>query len=373
MKLTREEGTMQDQRVRVGVIGGGTWGNFHLLAARQLEAEGKVDLVAIADEYEPTAEKQSRSFGIKKYVSYQEMIHNENLDAVTIATPDHLHRSVAMFAMQNGKHVLIEKPLDLTTAGCREMVNAAQERNLLLMVDFHKRYDPYNQDVMHKIRSGQFGEPYHAYAYMEDKITVPLDMLRNWAGHSSPFWFIGVHKLDLVRWITGCEPVSVFAHGRKGKLLESGLDTYDSVSAWIRFEDGFTCTIDVNWIIPNSFEALVNQGLRLVCSDGIVELDGQDRGLRYCSSNDGTMTPNLGALVNHESMLGYRAVSGYYVDPIKDFLLNVYFLKQGGSLGQLDGRYPSGLDGLKATQTAEAVQKSILEGRIVELAEILQC
>lgn len=361
---------MDINRVRVGVIGGGTWGNHHLLAARQLEAEGKAALVAIADEYEPTAEKQSQAFGIKKYTDYQKMIQDESLDLVTIATPDHLHRAVALYAMQHGKHVLIEKPLDLTTAGCREMVACAEDARVLLMVDFHKRYDANNQDVMLKVRRGQIGAPYHAYAYMEDKITVPLTMLRSWAGHSSPFWFIGVHKLDLVRWITGLNPVQVTAHGRKGKLQAEGIDTFDSVSAWITFEDGFTCTIDVNWIVPAGFEALVNQGLRLVGSDGMVEIDGQDRGLRYSTSKDGTTTPNLGAFVDQETLLGYRAVSGYYVDPIKDFLLNVYYLKQGGSLDQLSGRYPSGMDGLWATQTAEAVQMSILEGRPVALDEI---
>ncbi|MEA4909263.1 MAG: Gfo/Idh/MocA family oxidoreductase [Chloroflexi bacterium] len=361
---------MKNQHVRVGVIGGGTWGNYHLLAAKQLEAEGKVDLVAIADQYEPTAEKQSQAYGIKKYTDFQKMIRDEDLDAVTVATPDHLHREVALYAMDHGKHVLIEKPLDLTTAGCRTMVAAAQSGGLLLTVDFHKRYDVYNAEVMRQVRAGLVGRPYHAYAYMEDKITVPLNLLRNWAAHSSPFWFIGVHKLDLVRWVTGLNPVRVLAHGRKGKLQAQDIDTFDSVSAWIEFENGFTCTIDVNWIIPGQFEALVNQGLRIVGSDGIVELDGQDRGLRYCSTEQGTVTPNLGALVNQESLFGYRAVSGYYVDPIKDFYHNVYFLKNGGSLVQLDGRYPSGMDGQWATQTAEAVEKSIVAGRPVELAEI---
>ena len=361
---------METRQVRVGVIGGGTWGNYHLLAARQMEAEGKAVLVAIADEYEETAEKQAKAFGIKKYTNFQEMVQNETLDAVTIATPDHLHRTVAMYAVQNGLHVLVEKPLDLTTAGCREMVESAKAKKNLLMVDFHKRYDPYNLDMMHKVRGGQIGVPYMAYAYMEDKISVPTSMLRNWASHSSPFWFIGVHKLDLVRWITGINPTAVIATGYKGKLQALGIDTFDSVSARINFEGGFTCTIDVNWIIPNSFEALVNQGLRILGSDGIVEMDGQDRGLRISSTAGGTVTPNLGALVSQENLMGYRSVSGYYVDPIKDFLMNVNYLKSGGGLEQLEGRYPSGLDGLWATLTAEAVQKSIDEDRPVELSEI---
>jgi len=361
---------MDPRKARFAVIGGGTWGNNHLLAARQLEAEGKIDLVAIADQYEPTAAKQAAAYSIKKYVDYKQMIQEEELDAVGIATPDHLHREVALFAMEQGKHVLVEKPLDLTTSGCRQMVDAARKQQVMLMVDFHKRYDPYNLDVMQKVHAGRIGKPQIVYAYMEDKITVPLQMLKNWAAESSPFWFIGVHKLDLICWITGGEPASVFAQGHKGKLAQHGLDTYDSVSARIVMENGLSCTIDVNWIIPEAFEALVNQGLRIIGTEGMVEMDGQERGLRYCAHDGGMATPNLGSLNVQDSPLGHKLVSGYYVDPIKDFLLNVYFLKNGGRLAELDGRYPSGSDGLRATRVAEAVDRSIRERRVVEIQEI---
>lgn len=361
---------MNFRKARFAVIGGGTWGNHHLLAARQLEAEGKIDLVAIADQYEPTAAKQAEAFNIKKYVDYKKMIIEEDLDAIGIATPDHLHREVSLFAMEHGKHVLVEKPLDLTTSGCRQMVDVAQKQEVMLMVDFHKRYDPYNLDMMQKVKAGRIGEPQIAYAYMEDKITVPLQMLKNWAAESSPFWFIGVHKLDLICWITGTEPATIFAQGHKGKLIGQGIDTYDSVSARIVMENGLSCTIDVNWIIPETFEALVNQGLRIIGTNGMVEIDGQERGLRYCAQDGGMATPNLGSLNIQESPLGHKMVSGYYVDPIKDFLLKVYFLKNGGHLAELDGSYPSGVDGLRATRVAEAVSKSIREGRVVDIQEI---
>lgn len=361
---------MTSRKVRFAVIGGGTWGNNHLLAAKQLEAEGKIDLVAIADPVEATAAKQSVTYNVKKYIDYQKMIQEEDLDAVGIATPDHLHREVALFAMEHNKHVLVEKPLDLTTSGCRQMVESSLRQKVMLMVDFHKRYDPYNLDVMQKVHSGRIGKPQIVYAYMEDKITVPSQMLKSWAAESSPFWFIGVHKLDLICWITGSEPVNVFAQGHKGKLIQRGLDTFDSVSARIIMQDGLSCTIDVNWIIPEGFEALVNQGLRITGTEGTVEIDGQDRGLRYIASDGGMVTPNLGALNIQDSPLGHKLVSGYYVDPIKDFLMNVYFLKNGGQLADLVGKYPSGLDGLRATRVAEAVEKSIREGRVVEIQEI---
>lgn len=356
--------------VRIGVIGGGIWGNYHLSAIKDLESLGRARLVAIATRTEQSAAKHSQAYGIKGYTDYREMIEREDLDAVTVATPDHLHREMALYALERGKHVLVEKPMDLTTAGCRAMVDLAEKRGLLLQVDFHKRYDPYNLDARRSVQAGKIGEPYYAYAYMEDKIVVPTQWLAGWAAESSPFWFIGVHKYDLVRWVTGREAISVLAHGSKGKLLSLGIDSYDAVSASIQMEGGLTCTVDVNWVLPAGFEAVVNQGLRLVGSEGFLELDSQDRGMRYCSSSAGMATPNFGALFHEETVFGQKRVSGYFVDAIKDFLINVLFLKTGGSLEQLEGRYPSGWDGLRVTQVAEAVHRSIAEGRQVKISEI---
>ena len=355
--------------IRVGVIGGGIWGNYHLSAIRNLEDQGKAKLAAVATRTEASAKRHEEAYKVKGYTDYKMMIEEEDLDAVTIATPDHLHLEMTLYALGKGKHVLVEKPMDLKTAGCVSMVNLAREKNLLLQVDFHKRYDPYNIDAMRKVREGKVGEPYYAYAYMEDKIVVPTKWLAGWSAQSSPFWFIGVHKFDLVRWMTGREALSVLARGRKGKLSSLGFDTFDTVSAMILMEGGMTCTIDVNWILPLQFEAVVNQGLRLVGSEGILELDSQDRGLRYCFSSDGMVTPNPGAFFMEETLLG-KQVQGYFIDAIKDFVLNVSFLKSGGSLKQIEGRYPSGQDGLRATQVAEAVEKSIKEERTVKVSEL---
>lgn len=357
--------------IRVGVIGGGIWGTYHLRSAKELEREGKVQLVAVATKTEETAHKQSKAFGVKSYTDYQEMVDKEDLDAVTVATPDHLHKEMTLYALERGKHVFVEKPLDLSTSGCRAMVDLAKKRGLLLQVDLHKRYDPYNIDIMRQVQAGKIGEPFYAYAYMENKIIVPSEWLKGWAAQSSPFWFIGVHKYDFVRWITGLEAESVIAHARKGKLSSLGIDTYDAVSAHILMESGMTCTIDVSWVLPNQFEAVVNQGLRIVGSEGFVELDSQDRGLRYCFSSDGAITPNFGAIFNDETVWGWETVRGYFVDAIKDFLSNVTYIKTGGNLHEIEGKYPSGEDGLRITQVAEAVHLSISEGRSVNVSDVI--
>jgi len=186
---------------------------------------------------------------------------------VRVTLRDYQHRDTTtgqQNVITNVIHVLVEKPMDLSTAGCQQMVDLADEKGVLLQVDFHKRYDPYNIDIMRRVQEGKIGKPYYAYAYMEDRLIVPAEWLSSWAAESTPFWFIGVHKYDLVRWITGKEAVSVVAHGYKGKLTTLGIDTYDAVSASILMEDGLTCTIHANWILPDQFEAFVNQGLRIV-------------------------------------------------------------------------------------------------------------
>jgi predicted dehydrogenase len=105
----------------------------------------------------------------------------------------------------------------------------------------------------------------------------------------------------------------------------------------------------------------------LIGSEGLIEIDSQDRGLRYAFTSDGAMTPNPNAFFNQESIFGGESVHGYFVEPIKDFIRNVAFLKQGGTLSDLEGRYPSGLDGLKVTQLAEAVEMSINTGQAVRV------
>jgi hypothetical protein len=82
-------------------------------------------------------------------------------------------------------------------------------------------------------------------------------------------------------------------------------------------------------------------------------------------------TPNLGAIATGDSVFGWKESHGYFVDAIKDFLLNVLFLKRGGKLEQLEGRYPSGKDGLAVTRVAEAVQTSIREHCLVQISEVL--
>jgi len=355
--------------VRLAVIGTGTFGINHLRAFAQLEEEGKAKLVAASDLNTERLEALAREFGFRPYEDYREMLEKEELDGVSIATPDFLHRQIAVDVLSSGRHVLVEKPLDVTLEGCQEILDEANKRGLLLQVDFHKRYDPYHQELHRLVGEGKLGEPLYGYAHMEDRIEVPRDWFPSWAPKSSPVWFLGIHFYDLVRWVLRSNGKVAFAKGQKKKLISLGIDTYDSVQAQVEFRNGCVVSFDTSWILPDDFEAIVNQGIRLVGTEGMIEVDTQDRGARSCFSSDGGMrTYNLGFLQEKADPWGKSIYTGYGIESIQDFARNVSYIKQGISLKSLKGRYPDGEDGLEATKIAYAVEESLRRGEPVEIS-----
>ncbi len=354
--------------VRIGVIGGGKFGQLHLRTFRQMGWDGGVELVAVCRVNEEALATQASEFGIAGYTDYRRMLDNERLDAVTIVTPDHLHREMALEAIERGLHVLVEKPLDTTAVGCREIMDAARRKGVLLQVDFHKRYDPEHRAVERAIRQGRMGQVLYGYAWMEDRIEVPVDWFPQWAGSSSPAWFLGVHFYDLVRWMIKSDPVEVYARGRKEKLAkELGIDAYDFVSAHVTFENGAQFGFQTSWILPRGFEAVVNQGVRLVGTEGLWEVDSQSRGSQSCLQDAGMQTWNSSANREYEDSQGRVRLGGYVIESIEDFAGNAAYLKSRGNLDDIAGRYPSGEDGLQATRIAEAVHESISMGAVVRL------
>src|SRR5215831_8378047 len=109
--------------VRIGIIGGGKFGEVHLRTFRQMAWDGILEPVALCRLNEAELQKQCAEYHLSGYTDYREMLAKETLDAVSICTPDHLHREMALAAIDRGLHVLVEKPMDTTSAGCQEIID----------------------------------------------------------------------------------------------------------------------------------------------------------------------------------------------------------------------------------------------------------
>lgn len=345
--------------IKLGVIGLGKFGTNILNTYKQLERKGICKLVAICDINEKILEEQIKKFNTKGYIDYKEMIEKEELDGVAIATPDPFHKEPTLYAANKKIHVFVEKPLDVTVEGCIEMIEACRKNNVLLQVDFHKRFDPFHQTIKKDIEEGKVGRVEYGSVHMEDKIVVPRDWFPNWAPKSSPVWFLGVHFFDLMRWFLKSNGKSVFAKGIKNKLKSLGIDTFDAVSAIVEFENGTVISFELSWILPENFESIVNQGFKLVGEKGVIECDSQDRGTRVCYENIGVMTYNP-VFINEVKKAGQNKYSGYGIESIEDFVYNIMYLKNGYKIEELKNEISAfGEDGLEVTKIALAVHKSI--------------
>jgi len=358
------------RKPKICVIGGGTFGLMHLRTFHQLAKDGRCEFLALADTNEETLEQRRDEFGIRTYTDFREMIDKEKPDGVTIATPDHVHRMIALESLQRGVHTFVEKPLDVTVEGCREIMDSARSKGLLLEVDFHKRYDPYHIQLHDLARAGKFGEIEYCYAWMEDRIEVPRDWWPSWAGASSPGWFLAIHMVDLFLWVARTRGRKVFATGVRKKLPSLGVEAWDAISIHAELERDITFQCQVSWILPDAFEAMVNQGIRIVGTEGVMEIDSQDRGAASCFADEDRMaTYNLGFFREYQDKSGDTVYGGYGIEAIADFADNLSFLLDGGKLDDLAGKYPDATDGLEATKIVAAAHESLASGKMIDISQ----
>lgn len=359
--------------IRIGVVGAGLYGRVHLAAFRQRERlAGDVCLAAFADMNPEVRRAAEEEFGVKGYAGLEDMLLNEDLDGVAVVTPDHLHHDLVMACLDAGRHVFVEKPLSTDIAEAKAMADKAERLGLLLQVDFHKRFDPYHIDLKLRIRDGELGALQYGYCWMEDILHVGTDMIgqTHWNGNGSPGWFLGIHMIDLTCWMMDFpDPVRVYATGVKGKLQSLGHDIYDSIKANVTYANGATITYDTAVVLPNGYEAVTRQGVKMVGSEGIVEVNSQDRGARGCFTNKGMTTFNCGGFGRKIGKDGEIVKAGYIYDSLVDFVDNLAEIKGGATLSSLAGRYASAREGLVSTRIGVALHQSIARGGAVDMTK----
>ena len=334
--------------LNVAVVGAGILGEVHAKAYAEYH---RSNLVWVSDIDARRAKRLAKAFGCKWTTRSADIAGDEQVRAVSVATPDHAHRDVVLMMLKAGKDVLCEKPLATRASQARAMVAEARRRGLRLMVDFHNRWNPLFVEAKKQIDSGVFGDFVMGYARLSNTYWVPTKML-SWAGKSGPESFLMPHIVDAVRWLTGAEPVEVYAAGQKKILKSMGIDAYDAVQAAVRFDGGAFCTFESAWIMPESWPSVIDFKVSLQGSRGKIEVVGDNQGISV--SGRAHRTP---AILPAENAFG-KAI-GFFHEPMLHFVDCI-----------LDGAEPAatGEDGLVATEVIEAVHRSIRTGRPVRVA-----
>lgn len=193
---------MKNQQIRYGLIGCGGFGRFCL---RQYQSMEGLLPVAVADVNPAMARKTAEEFGLECAESVEELIARPDIDLIHLATPPGTHFTLACAALAEGKHVLCEKPLALTTEDATRMTRLAESRGLVLAVNLIMRYNPLNA-AMHGIcRSGLLGSPLYATLInlAQDEVLPATHWFWNREESGGIFIEHGVHFFDLFEWWFG--------------------------------------------------------------------------------------------------------------------------------------------------------------------------
>jgi predicted dehydrogenase len=246
------------------------------------------------------------------------MLEDPMIEAVSVATPDFLHKEPLIACAEKGKHILCEKPLATTVEDAKEMVRAVERAEVTLMVDFHNRWNPPFALTKESVDKGELGEPIHAYIRLSDTIFVPTRML-SWADKSSVLWFLGSHTVDLARWILKSDAVEVNAACGMKILRAKGIDTPDYYQYMIRFENGATAMFENSWILPQTLPTIVDFIAELTFTKGCVYIDPVQHGAFRMFTEDHATYPNIigGPMIVHGRRIGFINESiAHFVDCI---------------------------------------------------------
>ncbi|WP_040951297.1 Gfo/Idh/MocA family protein, partial [Gorillibacterium massiliense] len=171
---------MKDKRIRVGMIGYKFMGKAHSNAYRSLpmffpNTKLKPEMTAICGRNEQAVAQAAAQFGwVDSVTDWRELISRDDIDLIDINAPSNAHKEIALAAAKAGKHIFCEKPLALTLADAREMLQAAEESGITHMVGFNYRFSPAVRLAKKLIESGRLGKLYHFRAwFLQDWIIDP--------------------------------------------------------------------------------------------------------------------------------------------------------------------------------------------------------
>ena len=356
---------MSTQTLRVGIVGSGWAGETHLKAYQQL---ADVEVVAVADAQAERLAQIKDTYAIPHtYTDYHDLIARDDLDIVSVATPNFLHAPVSVAALQSGKHVLCEKPLARTTAEGESMVKAALDNNRVLEVAFNHRRRGDVQGLKRYIDEGGLGRVYNAKAYWMRRSGIPgmggWFTSREQAG-GGPLIDLGVHVLDMALYLLG-EPEVVAVSGmtyaelgprgrgsRGDRVAAGNYEVEDLATAFIRLKDGVTLLLEASWAVYGRHGD--DYGVVLHGTDGGADIDvvqyGWENTLTIYSDTAGTpsiVKPKVGRGGGHAQVVAE------FIDVVRS--------------GDYEGHY--GREGLRRAQIIEAIYRSAQEGRELALTD----
>jgi UDP-N-acetylglucosamine 3-dehydrogenase len=242
------------KKVGTAVVGAGFWGKNHARVYGELDS---TELVAVCDVNRERAKAVADQFGVKAYTSSSRMLKNEEIEAVSVCTWSTKLAKEALKALKAGRHVLVEKPMATHTKQAAKLLDTAESNGLHLTVGFLMRFIPGLRHIREAVENKKLGE----------FVCATAKRVSQWPERIGDVGVVkdtAIHDIDVVRFISGEDPVSVYA--KTGSLRHRQFEDYAQIM--LTFEDGKSAFIESNWITPYKTRILTVTG-----SEAIMRLD----------------------------------------------------------------------------------------------------
>jgi len=196
---------MAERRYGFAIVGGGVIAPIH---ARAIQALPNAVLRAIVDVVPEVAERRAAEFGVEAYTELEPVLARPDIDVVCIATPSGLHATLGMQAARAGKHVIVEKPIDVTLEAADQLIAACRQAGVKLTVISQRRWDPGVQELKRAVEAGALGDVFLADVVMKWYRSAAYYESAAWRGTweldgGGALMNQGVHFVDLLLWLVG--------------------------------------------------------------------------------------------------------------------------------------------------------------------------
>jgi len=311
--------------LKIGIIGIGYWGKNIL---RNIVNHSDFQLVGICD----ILEKQVENINLENLyftTEFKELISNPEINAVIIATPAETHFQIAFEALQQGKHVLVEKPFTLDSNEAQILVNLAKSNNLTLMIDHTYLYS----DLIHSIKKlldldfcGDLN--YYSSNRVNHSKTLP---------YCNVIWDLAPHDLSILKYLVPENPIHVLATSSPNQKQEQ----YATLQLF--YKSGFIATMNYSWISPIKIRQIT--------------IVGQENGIFLDEQNE--IKLNTFQIENYSSM---QEIDCNSTEPLKNMLTNYYNSIKNSQKPISNGEFSK-----EIVQILEKAQESLKIGEKISL------
>jgi UDP-N-acetylglucosamine 3-dehydrogenase len=313
------------KKVRTAVIGTGFWGKNHARVYKEL---AETELLAICDIDAERASNVAKQLGVTPYNSVEKMLKKEDIEAVSVCTWSTSLAKEAIKAVENGKHVLVEKPMAANTKQAEKLLAASEKMGVHLTVGLLMRFIPGLQHMKKAVENKSIGE----------LVCATAKRVSQWPERIGDVGVVkdtAIHDIDVMLYLFNQDPIAVYA--KTGSMRNKKFEDYAQIM--LTFEGGKSAFIESNWLTPYKTRILIATG-----SEAIMRLDYITQELTVEDAKE-TVQPR------------------YQVqEPLKlelQHFANCILKKEKPLI--------TGLDGLKALRIAESAIKSSSTNRIVKL------